>query len=171
MPQLLLHTATRRVSFCVDLLDSRCQQVHMAQIIAATRTAYSNPSRNSQRARRQVSTGAHGSNYCRNSCCILQPVTYHSTSIYKTAGVNRCACSTHRHDRVADWNPPHKRKHLCRLSARCVCGSARWSDHTRCRLEPTTGQLCPRQSARSKVPCTPFPSTQIGSDRADSAVL
>ena len=142
----------------------------MAQTIASTRTAYSNPSRNSvqdarcQQVHTAQITAATVAAYCNPSRIILRRSTRRQVS----TGAHG---STHRHDRVADWNPPHKRKHFCRLCARCVCGSARWSDHTRCRLEPTTGQLCPRRSARSKVPSTPSPSTQIGSDRADSAVL
>lgn len=77
LPQLLLHTATRHVLFRVGLHDGRCQQVHTAQPTAATLAAYSNPSRMilRQSARRQVSTGAHGSNYRLNSYCIFQPVT------------------------------------------------------------------------------------------------
>ena len=73
--QLLLHIETRHVR--VDVQDVRCQQVHLAQPNAATLAAYCNPSRIILRrsARQQVSTGAHGSNYCRNSYCILQPVT------------------------------------------------------------------------------------------------
>ena len=89
LPQLLLHTETRHVR--VDVQDARCQQVHLAQPTAATLAAYCNPSGIILRrsARWQVSVGAPGSNYCRNSCRQLKPVSK-STPIYKTPGVNRC---------------------------------------------------------------------------------